>query len=76
MTQKKDNSDQLLVTQQFLKDRLQNDKITFFNHDDERRTVNQLLERTATFAESNIALLIGTRGSGKTSVRICVISLI
>lgn len=61
-------SDELLPTKCFIKDRLQNDKITFFGHAEERESIYKLMERTATMGESNIALLMGVRGSGKTSV--------
>lgn len=70
MTNENLESDELIQTQRFIKDRLQNDKITFFNHAEQRQSIYDLLERSATFGESNIALLIGVRGSGKTAVSI------
>lgn len=68
MTKKTNESDALFQTQRCIKDRLQNDKINFFGHVEQRQSIYDLLERSATFAESNIALLIGVRGSGKTAV--------
>lgn len=68
MTQNNCEPDELFETQRFIKDRLQRDKITFFNHAEQRQSIYELLERSATFGESNIALLIGVRGSGKTAV--------
>lgn len=70
MTKKSNESDALFQTQRFIKDRLQNDKTSFFSHVEQRQSIYDLLERSATFAESNIALLIGVRGSGKTAVSI------
>lgn len=69
MTQENCEPNELLQTEQFIKDRLQNDKTNFFGHAEQRQSIYDLLERSATFGESNIALLIGVRGSGKTSVR-------
>lgn len=68
MTKKTNESDALFQTQRCIKDRLQNDKTNFFGHVEQRQSIYDLLERSATFAESNIALLIGVRGSGKTAV--------
>lgn len=68
MTKKTNETDELFQTKRFIKDRLQNDKINFFGHVEQRQSIYELLERSATFGESNIALLIGVRGSGKTTV--------
>lgn len=68
MTKITSEPDELLRTQRFIKDRLQNDKTNFFGHDEQRQSIYELVERSAIYGESNIALLIGVRGSGKTSV--------
>lgn len=72
MSKRKSNSDDtdalLALTQDLIKDRLQNDKIHFYGHSEQKRDVSDLFERTISFGESNIALLIGSRGSGKTTV--------
>ncbi|KAJ6632635.1 Origin recognition complex subunit 4, partial [Pseudolycoriella hygida] len=63
-----DELEELNLTKRFIKDRLQNDKATLFNHSEQRQSIYELLEKTITFRESNIALLIGVRGSGKTTL--------
>lgn len=63
-----DDSEELLKTRKFLKERLQRDYSTFRGHENERDNVRQLLQRTAEMGESNSLLLIGPRGSGKTTV--------
>lgn len=65
-----DDSEELLKARQFLKERLQKDNTTFRGHEKERANVKQLLQRTAEMGESNSLLLIGPRGSGKTTVSI------
>ncbi|CAD7014427.1 origin recognition complex subunit 4 [Ceratitis capitata] len=52
----------------FLKERLQRDYTTLHGHEAERENVRQLLQRTAELGESNSLLLIGPRGSGKTTL--------
>lgn len=54
-------------TRRFLKARLKLDK-TLFAFEKERSTVKDLLMRTATESESNSAILIGPKNSGKTTV--------
>lgn len=63
-----DDSEELLKVRKFLKERLQRDYTTFRGHENERDNVRQLLQRTAEMGESNSLLLIGPRGSGKTTV--------
>ncbi|XP_073845165.1 origin recognition complex subunit 4 [Musca autumnalis] len=63
-----DDSEEILKTRQFLKDRLQRDYSTFRGHENERDNIRQLLQRTAEMGESNSMLLIGPRGSGKTTL--------
>lgn len=63
-----DNSEELLKLRKFLKERLQRDYTTLRGHESERENIRQLLQRTAEMGESNSLLLIGPRGSGKTTV--------
>jgi len=64
-----ENAD-LAGIRRFLKERLQRDYTTLRGYAEERANVRQLLQRTAEMGESNSLLLIGPRGSGKTTVRI------
>ncbi|XP_055836733.1 origin recognition complex subunit 4 [Episyrphus balteatus] len=57
-----------LLARRFIKERLQRDRITFHSHESEWKNVHDLLERTAEVGESNSLLLIGPRGSGKTTL--------
>ncbi|XP_023293737.2 origin recognition complex subunit 4 [Lucilia cuprina] len=63
-----DHSEEILKIRRFLKERLQKDYTTFRGHENERENVRQLLQRTAEMGESNSLLLIGPRGSGKTTL--------
>lgn len=63
-----DHSEELSKIRKFLKERLQKDFTTFRGHENERENVRKLLQRTAEMGESNSLLLIGPRGSGKTTV--------
>lgn len=63
-----DNSEEVLKIRKFLKERLQRDYTTLRGHEKERENVRQVLQRTAEMGESNSLLLIGPRGSGKTTV--------
>ncbi|XP_053676348.1 origin recognition complex subunit 4 [Anopheles nili] len=56
------------TTRKFIKSRLLNDRSSFHGYDAERQHVRDLLERTAEHGESNSALLLGPRGSGKTTL--------
>ncbi|XP_067630466.1 origin recognition complex subunit 4 [Eurosta solidaginis] len=60
--------DDLIAVRRFLKERLQRDFTTLHGHEVERENVKQLLQRTAELGESNSLLLIGPRGSGKTTL--------
>lgn len=60
--------DDLIQTRRCLKERLQRDYTTLHDHVAERENVRQLLQRTAELGESNTLLLIGPRGSGKSTV--------
>ena len=57
----------LTTLRKFLKTRILNNT-EFVGHRDERLQVRDLLQRTIESGESNSALLIGPRGSGKTTV--------
>ncbi|XP_017070520.1 origin recognition complex subunit 4 [Drosophila eugracilis] len=59
---------ELVRTRSFLKERLQRDYTTLRGYPEERSNVRQLLQRTAEMGESNSLLLIGPRGSGKTTL--------
>lgn len=51
----------------FLKLRLQKDRITFYGHEGEKQHVKQLFSQVSREGVSNSALLIGGRKSGKTT---------
>lgn len=55
---------------QFLKHRLNSDHTTFIGNETEYRHISDLITRTSDCGESNSALIIGTAGSGKTTVRL------
>lgn len=55
-------------TRAFLKDRLLNDNITFHGSTKEFNQIKELISKTAQYGESNSALLIGPRRSGKSTV--------
>lgn len=52
----------------FLKSRLQQDKTTFYGYEQEKAHVKNLFTQVAKESESNSALLIGPKKSGKTTV--------
>lgn len=51
-----------------IKNNLMNIKNEFYGHEIERKQIHDLIKKTVEFGESNSALLIGPRGSGKTTV--------
>lgn len=53
----------------FLKAKLQQDKTTFYGFNNERNHIRNLFVQVAKEGESNSALLIGPKKSGKTTVR-------
>lgn len=57
-------------TKNLIKWKLKGDKVTFEGHERERKQIYDLFDRTSEFSESNSALLIGPRRSGKTTVSI------
>ncbi|XP_043643467.1 origin recognition complex subunit 4 [Drosophila teissieri] len=59
---------ELVSIRRFLKERLQRDYTTLRGYAEERSNVRLLLQRTAEMGESNSLLLIGPRGSGKTTL--------
>ncbi|XP_055919525.1 origin recognition complex subunit 4 [Eupeodes corollae] len=61
-------SSETLTARKFIKERLQRDRTSFHGHESEWKNVHDLLERTAEVGESNSLLLIGPRGSGKTTL--------
>ncbi|XP_055608388.1 origin recognition complex subunit 4 [Uranotaenia lowii] len=67
-------SDELLKTRQFLKTRLQYDVTNFRGYEKEWQHIRDLLFRTAENGESNSALLLGSRGCGKTTLITSVLS--
>lgn len=56
------------ITRSFLKERIQKDATTLYGFENERNVVKDLFSRTAKEGESNSALLIGPKNSGKTTV--------
>lgn len=62
------NSSETSSTRKFLKARLLRDYHTFRGFTSERTHVKDLLLRTVETGESNSALIVGPRGSGKTTV--------
>ncbi|XP_013107998.1 origin recognition complex subunit 4 [Stomoxys calcitrans] len=69
-----DDSEEILKTRKFLKARLLRDYSTFRGHENEHDNIRQLLKRTAEMGESNSMLLIGPRGSGKTTLMNAVLT--
>lgn len=59
---------QMELAVKFLKHRLTSDHTTFIGNESEFRLISELIFRTSEYGESNSALIIGTAGSGKTSV--------
>lgn len=65
---------QMELAVKFLKHRLKSDHTTFIGNEAEYRHINDLIARTSDCGESNSALIIGTAGSGKSTVRISFFS--
>lgn len=63
------NETQMEVAVKLLKHRLKCDHTTFVGNHTEYRQIRELISRTAEHGESNSALIIGSDGSGKTTVR-------
>lgn len=58
----------ILLTRKYLKRKIMCPETKFRHHMKERLHILDLLKRTVEMGESNSALLIGPRGSGKTTV--------
>ena len=58
----------ILLTRKYLKRKIMCPETKFRHHVKERMHIVELLKRTVEMGESNSALLIGPRGSGKTTV--------
>lgn len=59
-----------IEVRKFLKAKLQQDKTTFYGFNNERDHIRKLFMQVAKEGESNSALLIGPKKSGKTTVKI------
>lgn len=62
------NETQMELAVKFLRHRLKEDHTTFIGNESEKRQIRELISRTAEHGESNSALIIGSAGSGKTTV--------
>lgn len=75
MSKKKDmaidfQDNMILLTRKYLKRRIMCPETKFRHHVKERLHVFDLVKRTVEMGESNSALLVGPRGSGKTTVQL------
>lgn len=61
------NETNIKYIRNYLKRNILNNK-EFIGHKNERKEIFHLLQKTIQYGESNSALLIGPRGSGKTTV--------
>jgi hypothetical protein len=61
-----------MEVRKFLKAKLQQDKTTFYGFNNERNHIKNLFIQVAKEGESNSALLIGSKKSGKTTVNFFV----
>uniref|UniRef100_A0A1B0DD64 Origin recognition complex subunit 4 n=2 Tax=Phlebotomus papatasi TaxID=29031 RepID=A0A1B0DD64_PHLPP len=60
--------EEALLTRKYLKNALMNSKTSISGHEEQRRQVEELFRKVAGDGESNSAILIGQRGSGKTTL--------
>lgn len=67
---------QIKLIRKYLKLKIMADNTSFRGHNQERNHVYDLFKRTVAHGESHSALMIGPRGSGKTTVRRLFILLI
>ncbi|XP_031630438.1 origin recognition complex subunit 4 [Contarinia nasturtii] len=65
---------QMDLAVKFLKHRLKSDRTTFIGNESEYRHINDLITRTSECGESNSALIIGTAGSGKSTMIMSILS--
>lgn len=63
----------ILLTRKYLKRRIMCPETKFRHHVNERLHVLDLVKRTVEMGESNSVLLVGPRGSGKTTVQLSFI---
>lgn len=61
---------QIKLIRKYLKMKIMADNVTFRGHDQERNHLYELFTRTIVSGESHSALMIGPRGSGKSTVSI------
>lgn len=59
---------QIKLARKYLKMKIMEDDLSFHGHEQQKMHVRDLLSRTVEAGESNSALIIGPRGSGKTTV--------
>lgn len=59
---------QIKLARKFLKMKIIEDNLTFRDHEEEKLHISDIITRTVEAGESNSALVIGPRGSGKTTV--------
>lgn len=59
---------QMELAVKFLKHRLKSDHTTFLGNESEKKQILDLIMRTVDYGESNSALIIGSAGTGKTTV--------
>jgi len=62
----------ILLTRKYLKRKIMCPETKFRHHVNERLHVLDLVKRTVEIGESNSVLLVGPRGSGKTTVLILI----
>lgn len=63
------NENMIMLTRKYLKRKIMCPETKFRHHVQERLHILELVKRTVENGESNSVLLIGPRGSGKTTVR-------
>lgn len=68
VTDENETAKQIKLIRKYLKLKIMEDNVSFRNHTEERHHVYDLMKRTVLHGESHSALMIGPRGSGKTTV--------
>lgn len=64
---------QIKLIRKYLKLKIMEDNFTFKKHKQERDHVYDLMKRTIVHGESHSALMLGPRGSGKTTVSFTIL---
>ncbi|XP_060808634.1 origin recognition complex subunit 4 [Amyelois transitella] len=64
----KTSAEQIKLIRKYLKLKIMEDNVSFINHKQERDHVYDLMKRTILHGESHSALMLGPRGSGKTTL--------